>query len=220
MPRSRGIVGAEPAAAASSGDPPMSGLDLYLSQETLAYMLLYGALVGFGLGVVYDVLRILRILCGDSIVREREGQGSRKKRPWPLSFLLFLEDVIFSLIAALALILLCYYTNDGQLRAPAVVGMAGGFLVYLQTVGRPVVRLAEGLAALLRRFLWLCLYLLLLPLKGLGRLTAFLWSLGPGRWIQSHRERVTEKEIRALTEAAAHGFYAETAAKLPEKKKE
>ena len=169
-------------------------------------MLLYGALTGLGLGAVYDVLRILRILCGDRVKGRKAEQGSKPTRPWLLSVLLFWEDVIFCLIAVAALILLCYYTNDGQLRAPAAVGMAGGFFVYLQTVGRMTVRLAEGLAMLLRRFLGICLGVLLLPLKGLWHLATFLWSLTLGRMLHERREHVTEREIRALIEAAARGF--------------
>ena len=42
----------------------MSGLDLYLAQRTLALLFVYAAWAGFGMGVVYDILRISRMLLG------------------------------------------------------------------------------------------------------------------------------------------------------------
>ncbi|MBQ9152049.1 MAG: spore cortex biosynthesis protein YabQ [Clostridia bacterium] len=168
----------------------MSGLDLYLSQRTLALLFVYAALAGFCLGGVYDILRILRMLCGDT------GQG---RRPIPLAVLLFFEDVLFMLTATVTLILLCYYINDGQLRAPAVMGMACGFFVYSHTLGRLAVAVSERAVRLLRRLLALLVRLLIAPVKG-------LWSLTVGRAAAARRERMTEKRIRALTESAARGF--------------
>ena len=59
--------------------------------------------------------------------------------------LLFFTDLIFALVSALALILLLYYTNDGQFRAPAVIGMACGFFVYTVTLGRLILRVGGAL---------------------------------------------------------------------------
>ncbi len=173
----------------------MSGLDLYLSQRTLALMFVYAALTGFGLGVVYDGLRVLRMALGDTRA-PASGQGRRR---WPLAVLLFAEDMLFMLTASLALILLCYYANDGQLRAPAPVGMACGFFVYMQTVSRLVVRLTEAVLRLVRRVLLRCLRLLAIPIRG-------LWSLTVGRMMAARRESATDKGIRALTESALRGF--------------
>lgn len=136
----------------------MSGLDLYATQRTLALMFVYATLLGFALGGVYDALRVLRVICGDRLTPQ-EGQGSN--RPLRLKLLLFAEDVLFMLVASVALILLCYYTNDGQLRAPATLGMACGFFVYMQTVARltrklaePAVRRVKSLLKLLLSPLW------------------------------------------------------------------
>jgi hypothetical protein len=42
----------------------MSGLDLYLAQRTLALLFVYASAAGFGLGAIYDGLRVLRMLAG------------------------------------------------------------------------------------------------------------------------------------------------------------
>lgn len=174
----------------------MSGLDLYLSQRTLALLFVYAAVTGFGLGALYDGLRMLRMALGES----RSGQG---RRPIPLAVLLFVEDVSFMLAAAIALILLDYYVSDGQFRAPAAIGLLAGFFVYRHTVSRLLLRVAEWiirrLKRLLRAVLRTLLHLAWLPLRG-------LWSVTVGRALLAHRERVTERRIRVLTESASRGF--------------
>ena len=173
----------------------MSGLDLYLSQRTLALLLVYGAVVGFGLGALYDGLRILRMTLGEPV-----GAG---KRALPLTVLLLVEDVVFALAATVAFILLCYYVNDGQIRAPAALGLCGGFFVYRHTVSRLLLRVADRLICLvkhlLRRIAVTLLRWVTMPLRA-------LWAVSAGRWLKMHRERATEKQIRELTEQAAHGF--------------
>ena len=175
----------------------MSGLDLYLSQRTLALLFVYGALIGFGLGLLYDGLRVARLALGES---PDETRG----RPPLLTVFLFFEDVFFLLAATLSLILLCYYGNDGQIRAPAALGLLGGFFVYRHTVSRLVLRLANGLIRLAKKLLSALCGLLTAPLRG-------LWSVTVGRWLNLRRERITEKRIHELTEKAARGF------DLPEK---
>lgn len=177
----------------------MSGLDLYISQRTLALLLVYAALAGFGLGVVYDGLRILRMALGEPrqpIRGTAKGQG---KRPLWRDILLFFEDVLFAVTVCVTLILLSYYANDGRLRAPAVVGMMGGFFVYRHTFSRLLLRLADWLLGLLRRVIRACLHLVAIPLR-------CVWSLTVGRLITARRERKTETRIQALTEAASRGF--------------
>ena len=175
----------------------MSGLDLYLSQKTLALLFVYASLAGFCLGGVYDLFRVLRMLFGDTgAYSATKGQG---RRPLPLAVLLFGTDLLFMLTATVTLILLCYYINDGQLRAPAVIGMACGFFVYVHTLGRLVMALSRRIVHGIRRLLMLLIRLLIIPLKG-------LWSLTGKRIMVSYRERMTEKRIRELTKAAERGF--------------
>lgn len=171
----------------------MSGPDLYLSQRTLALLFVYAAMTGFGLGGVYDGLRVLRMALGGMSV-----PGGQRRSLFG-GVLLFVEDVLFTLAISVALLLLCYYANDGQFRAPALVGLAGGMFVYFHTVSPWLLRLTEAILGLLRWLCRTCLMMLAVPVKG-------LWSLTVGRLVLRHRVRQTEKRIRALTEAACRGF--------------
>ncbi len=114
----------------------VSGLDLFLSQRALGLMLVYAAVLGFAMGGVYDAFRLLRLLLGDPTAATRGAQSVGLAHPHRLrhSIPRFVCDLLFTVIAAIALVLLLYYTNDGQLRAPATIGMACGFFVYSHTL--------------------------------------------------------------------------------------
>lgn len=187
----------------------MSGLDLYLSQRTLALMFVYAAVTGFGLGALYDALRILRMPFGEVYVRPGRDipsaapNGQGRGASFLISVLRFFCDLLFMLAAAVALILLCYYTNDGQLRAPAPVGMACGFFVYRHTLSPWVLRLTAILLRQIRRGMVALLRLAVLPLR-------WLWRVTMGRMTSSirnaRREKQTLRRIRDLTDSAERGF--------------
>ncbi len=181
-------------------------------------MFVYAALAGFGLGAVYDVLRLLRILCGESIPPRSMCESGLSvtgmpKRTVLLHILLFAEDVLFAVVVSVTLLLLLYYTNDGQLRAPAVIGMACGFFVYYHTVGRLVIRCAALIVRALKAAVSAMLRLLWWPIRRLGRwlgrVMRALWCRTVGRLWARHCAAETERRIRALVESAAHGFGAE-----------
>lgn len=173
----------------------MSGLDLYRNQGELLWMLAWAAVTGLGLGGFYDLLRALRILLG---LEQRQGSTLLSRT------VLFVEDVLMALTASLALILLCYYTNDGLLRAPAVVGLASGFFVYTGTVGRLTVKAEKALSRLLKRAVGALLSLLRRPLLWVAstvkKLVRKAWRGLFGKAIDKRRER----RQRRLAERQKH----------------
>ena len=90
-------------------------MERYLSDQAVAF--LWAVILGGALGVLYDWFRIGRIL--------------RKKR-W---FTVFLEDLLFSLAAALATAACFTLTNHGQVRLFLLVGEGLGFVIYFYTLG-------------------------------------------------------------------------------------
>lgn len=184
----------------------MSGLDLYLSQRVLAMMLVYAALVGFCLGGVRDALGLLRAF----FYPIKPEKGSGKRCSFGITVLLFWEDTVFMLLTAVALILLGYYTNDGQLRAPAFLGLAGGFFVYRHTLGRWSRRIMPLLAAWIRKAIGFSIRLLLRParvlVKALLSLFHTLWRSTAGKLLLQQRVKATARRSAALTESARQGF--------------
>jgi len=106
-------------------------METYLSKQAMAF--LWSVVLGGALGAVYDWFRVGRIL---------------KKKA---AFTVFLEDLLFSLIAALSTAFCLTLTNYGQVRLFLLVGEGAGFLLYYNTLGALVALQARLLARLLRR---------------------------------------------------------------------
>ena len=188
----------------------MSGLDLYLSQSFFLSMLVISAAAGLGLGLVYDFLVCLRVLLRlprprretqaeaagrDVSDKASDGSGESVRDPHGISegdtqricppSPGFAGDLFFSLIVAVTAILLIYYTNDGVLRAPALVGLSVGFGCWYATVGRLLRRGLIMVAGWLRRLAGGLLLLAVRPFLWMGRLLrsvmARLWSRTVGK---------------------------------------
>ena len=188
----------------------MSGLDLYLSQRVLAMMAVYAALTGFCLGGAYDILGLAAALL---LPRKTGGAESTSAERYSLTakgFWVFWQDLIFLLLTAVTFIFLCYYTNDGQLRAPAILGMAGGFFVYRHTAGLLTRRIIPRLAIWIKRVLIRIVTLAFCPIRWIATalfiLIRLLWHVTGGRLVVWLREESTRKRIESLTQAASRGF--------------
>lgn len=119
-----------------------------LSQTLLGLMFSLSLVSGLCMGILWSCLRLFRGLLGT----ECQGHmGFRVVR----ACLLIGGDVLFCLTCSVWLILLLYYTNDGQFRLLSVLGCACGFLGWLGTLGfllgKCTDRLCRGLHRLIRR---------------------------------------------------------------------
>ena len=207
----------------------MSGLDLYLSQSVFLTMLAVSAAAGVGLGLVYDILMLARLLlwvplpvrsipeevCDETATencsefsRSESGEErviEREERP-PLSPG-FWGDLLFSLILALTLVLLTYYTNDGVLRAPIAVGVAVGFGVWHVTLGLMLRQGFVPLSRFLRRLVRRLLSLLLRPLgwlmKPLLRLAKWVWRGTAGKFMTVFQKKRAEKQLKRLIQTGS-----------------
>lgn len=106
-------------------------METYLSDQAIAF--LWAVVLGGGLGGVYDVFRVLRIL-------------RSKDRP----ALVFAEDLLFALIAAFATASCFTWTNFGQVRLFLLVGEGLGFMVWHCTLGVFIGVVARWVARFLR----------------------------------------------------------------------
>jgi spore cortex biosynthesis protein YabQ len=128
-------------------------METYLSKQAIAF--LWAVVLGFGLGGYYDIFRIIRIL-----------------RPKDRPTLVFIEDLLFALGAAFSTAFCLTLTNYGQVRAFLLVGEGLGFMIWRQTLGVLVAKIARFTARLLRilgRFLRKILVFLKKPFLFLKR---------------------------------------------------
>lgn len=160
------------------------------------------------LGFVYDVFRFARVLFS-SDRHAREGKRGGVVRSVS-ALIIFLEDIVFCLFCGVALLLLVYYTNDGQLRGLALLGVAAGGFVYFNTVGKLTAKLFPWLARGTRKIAVAVLKLLALPFLLLK--AAYLATFGKiikglrARLAQIKDEKYTAKVIRDYRLQATDGF--------------
>lgn len=96
--------------------------------------------------------------------------------------ILFIEDVLFCLLCAVALSLLLYRTNDGQFRLSAVVALLCGVALYLMTLGRLVHLFSGVIVVAVRALILWSLAVIAYPMVALTRLL--------GKWTAPLRHRI------------------------------
>lgn len=167
-----------------------------LSQTALAVMLVYAVPIGVILNVAYRLTEL----------------DQARPRHAVIMVLQNVKDFLFMIVAAVLVVLLVYYVNDGQLRYVALAGVPIGFGLSERILARPlriaarsVRRLACRLIGLLSRpAVWLCFQ-----------------TLGKGAQRVQSRAMVQKTEKRASwwTAQAACGFENDTEAKAWKNKK-
>lgn len=108
--------------------------------------------LGALLGVLYDLVRLGRLLLGITV---QSPFGKKGVRRWIAYILAALGDFFFCTAAGAVLCVFFFLTGDGRMRGYGLLGAALGFYCYYQTLGRLIIALAErvcaGLRALARR---------------------------------------------------------------------
>lgn len=96
-------------------------------------LLICAVLIGFALGAVYDIFRMLRVItrCGRAAV--------------------FFFDIVYWLICAAVTFAFLLLQNDGKLRTLAIVSEVAGAVLYYYTVGVIVIRKTEAVSAEVKR---------------------------------------------------------------------
>lgn len=186
------------------------GLDTAVLSRLLAYSILLGTL----LGVLFDCFRISRVF-----LSLPDSGKFKKASEVVMTAVSFFEDVAFFIVAALTVVIFVFHTNRGNARGFILVGMLGGFFLYLATVGRLTMHSAKAICRLLRRLAALLAARLLVPIWRAGcRLAGFLYKQTLGRVLfrlmQRRRRRRSQHMARELTRFCA-GIGAGDAVKTP-----
>ena len=147
-----------------------------ISQVSLAWLYFYALLLGVAAGFLYDLLRITRVFLGVHYSRRAAKRikelrlpllEKRKKRveSRALGTVVFIEDLLFCLVAGVAMILLFYGANSGRIRMLAFVSATAGFLLYRATLGRLMMVFSEVIAFCVETAVRYALFFLLYPIK-------------------------------------------------------
>lgn len=175
-----------------------------ISQSALFYLCCVSFLLGLLLALLYDFLYMTRLwlMPGNKrytvmaiqklrAARIKEGRSDARKG---IRAVLFLDDVFFCLVVALAIILVLYWLNNGAFRAAAPLCMVLGFGLFRAT-------LSKGVRIVLQWFAFgveTVLYMLLMPFK---RLFAYIAKLCQ-KSVQKQRQKRLFKQRQANTKQA------------------
>ena len=125
-----------------------------ISPLVLSFLLFYSFLWGALIGLLNDVNKIIRtFLCGEysySIIKFysffKINVNTRKKEPSVtkkiiFNGLIFFQDLSFIIIAAVGIIILNYYYNDGYFRFFSFLSMTVGFFFYWLLISKVIMKL-------------------------------------------------------------------------------
>lgn len=111
-----------------------------ISQSVYGLVFIYSLIIGALLGIVYDIFRIQRITMASDV----------KHLQIIKDIIIFIEDIIFSVISAVVIIIMIFHVNNGRIRWFALFGAGIGFLIYYHTAGRIVMICSERIIAFIR----------------------------------------------------------------------
>ena len=167
-----------------------------LSQEDLAILLLHSFLCGASFGVVYEMIRAFKLLCG-----VEDYCGEHKKSAGFMSFfahaVTFVTDLMFWAGAACVSILLTY-AEGGFFRGMTYIGIFGGFLAYYFTLGRIILRLNRKIMRKIKKALAAAMPYLLRPVKFMFGRIILLYHLTIGKIID---KIIEDRKKRSESEA-------------------
>ena len=143
-------------------------------------VLAYSVMCGVLMGLIYEILRILRVTLFPSSVRisrfkmkrlpstsEATAVALRGDDTGVFSAAYIFNavcDVLFGVISGACAAVLIFHTNNGEIRWFALAGCALGFAVYLRTLGRLILRIYVKTKNVVFKFVKRVLSVLLLPI--------------------------------------------------------
>lgn len=152
-----------------------------LSMAALAYMTFYAFILGLFFGLFYDIIRIVRIMCGVRIGNITKGAEHLYSLKYPLIgtitrkegkikkgfgfSVIFFTDIFFCISTALMFCVFTYYTNNGTFRFAAFAAVCGGFYLEHITAGRIIMSFSEIIDAALKIFIKISIFTIAIPFK-------------------------------------------------------
>ncbi len=168
--------------------------------------IVYSVILGLIFGGIYDIIRVVQILCGiasysDGRVEMRLGKNVRGSRAAFVIFLL--TDLAFMLTVTVMYSFFAYWADNGRVRFYLMLAAAVGFYIYYNTLGRLVMLFSDLIVRLIKRtFTVLVLKPVRFILRLLRRVLLFFLNhtilLLAGYISGRIRQRKTDKYLRQL----------------------
>ena len=118
-----------------------------MSVGSQAYIFLCSVAGGMAVALIYDFFRISR------------------KAVKTGNLMIYIEDLLYWLIAAVVIFMTVYYGNEGELRSYLFIGALLGALLYALLFSRPVMNSSMFLINILKRIIKAIFFILFFPFK-------------------------------------------------------
>lgn len=193
-----------------------------ISMTALSLAFMRAMIVGACLGVVYDLIRIGRLICGISygqpgaarlrdvklplISKFKEKDRKPKWRKFSkiaLDILVFSGDLLFCIFAAFVLVVFIYHANDGMARWMIFFGVAAGFTAYYFSIGRAVMFFSQYIVFAIKSVFFYVVFFVTYPLK---LLFSFVFRAIARLWRRIKAGTYTKSEIKKTINASKTGF--------------
>lgn len=184
-------------------------------------VMLYSVFIGIFLGVIYDVVKLSRVMLGISaysetgkklaqislpLIKNRSSAAKPRRSSAFSVIMLFLGDIVFSLISAAVYSVFLFHAIRGLVRWYFLLASAAGFFLYYFTVSKIAMVAIEILFFGIKTVLRYIVFLLVLPIRLLCKTVLLLARIIYSRMIcrllshisYNNRKRYTEKRRRNL----------------------
>ena len=170
-----------------------------LSDSTIVKWFLWAFLDGVSLGVLYDLIRAFKMLCGISYFESKRQKGILKRVFEAV--VTFFCDVAFFVAAGVVALLLIYRMGGGLFRAFTFGGMISGFALYYLSLGRLTIRLTDVFVRTLKKALGVVGRILFFPVKKIFLALFCLYRLTIGKIIGKIIRELVRRNSRGATDA-------------------
>ena len=177
-----------------------------MTQSDARLLLLRSLICGVSLGLIYDVIRFLKLFCGVKY-GEVAAPGSRSLRVLHF-FLAFVTDIVFWSLVGVLSIALIYSSTGGMFRGLTYIGLALGFIAYYFTLGKLVLFLSRRAVKILWRALRFIFKVIRVPILFVVKGIISLYHLTIGKIIGKiiNRIRMMKNKPESEVEREADCF--------------
>ena len=182
-----------------------------LTQNELFLLLVKSFCVGAMLGVVYDLVRFVKMLCGVRYDRAQIAKDIELPRRIVIALVTFISDFLFWVFFGIVSVILNYHVVRGIFRGMTYIGLFSGFALYNLTLGRFMVRVNSYIASKIKKIIKTVLKLIFKPLKAVFFAIISFYHLTIGRFIVKIigviKERIRKKKKgRIFAEEVSSAF--------------
>ena len=150
---------------------------------TEVYIFLYSVLSGMLIAFIYDIFRIKRKVVKTGV------------------FFLYLEDILFWIIAVIVMFVLIYYGNEGEIRGYIYMGAIAGIAIYMLLLSKIVILCSVAVLNFILKAIKFVLFIVAYPIR-----IVFILILFPIKFFSKYVKKLYKYTKKYAKTAAKAGI--------------